>query len=185
MKRRLFQLGLLTVFSGALASAAIIVSSPCSVLQGANQGSSSASSICSVTADPGFFLNSITITVTSDYTGFQSGTPTATLVYSYAQNTPGFGAIPNGVVTTSGTNSVPVQNSNQTVNGNFGGSATVQFAITNSVAGGSVTGVSGVMTISATETASAVPEPATMMLFGSGLIGLAVFNRRRWDKRQN
>jgi len=183
--RQLIQFCSLMAMCGGLASASIIFSTPCSVLEGPNAGALS-SSVCSATADPGFFINSVTVTITSDYAGWQSGTPTVTTVYSFVQNTPGLPApIPNGVVTTtimlSGQgNSNPIQNYNQIVNGNFGGVATVRFSMSNSVAGGAVTGVSGVTSITATEApVGTIPESSTMLLLGSGLIGLGVIKRRR------
>jgi hypothetical protein len=171
------------IVCAGVASASIVTVSPCSVLEGPNTGPSG-SSTCSVTADPGFFINSVTVTLTSDYTGFQSGNPVVTETYSFVTNGAGFGAIPNGVVTTSCSGSPvtcssnPVQNFNSTANGNFGTSVTETFNMSNTVAGGAVTGASGVMTISATESPNGVPEPMTLSMMGAGLLGLGLLRRR-------
>src|ERR1700733_13973007 len=126
MKQLLLLAIVLTCFAG-LASASITFTN-CSVLEPENSGPFN-SGVCQATADPGFFISSITMTITSDYTGYQNGSPTVTDTYGYVLNTPGFGGIPNGVVTTTGTNSNPVQNFNQTLTGNFGSSIQVEISM--------------------------------------------------------
>jgi hypothetical protein len=49
----------------------------------------------------------------------------------------------------------------------------------NSVSGGTVTGASEVMTITATEAAISLPEPATFGLMGAALVGLGFLARKR------
>jgi hypothetical protein len=168
----------MTLFA-SLAGASIITVSPCSVIEDPNSGPSSSGN-CSATADPGFFINSVNVTITSDFTGYQSGTPTITYTYAFDINTAGFGAIPNGVITTTGGKD-PVQNFDATLNGNFGSTVIETFNVSNTVVGGAVTGASGVLTITATETeipSNNVPEPVTLSLIGSGLLGLGLLRRR-------
>ncbi|HLK69299.1 MAG TPA: PEP-CTERM sorting domain-containing protein [Bryobacteraceae bacterium] len=171
---------LLLMGSSGLASAAVVLVTPCSAFEAPNSGPT-ASSACSATADPGFFIDSVTFTITSDYTGYQSGNPVVTDIYTFATNTAGFGAVGNGVVTTTGTNSNPIQNFNVTLSGNFGSSVTESFNLSNTVSGGSVTATSGVGRISATESpiGGNVPEPGSLGLIGSALVGLGLFFRRQ------
>lgn len=162
-----------------LANASIIITSPCSALEFPNTGPST-SSTCSLTADPGFFISSVTVTITSDYTGYVNGNPVVTDVYAFVSNSAGFGAIPNGVVTTNVSNSNPVQNFNSTLTGNFGSTVTESFSMTNTVSGGAVIATSGLMTISGLESPNpVVPEPATLGLVGSALLGLSLVLRRK------
>jgi hypothetical protein len=169
----------LTMLSAGLVGASIITTSPCAVLEVPNAGPLE-SSVCSVTADPGFFINSVTVTITSDYTGYQTGSPVVTYLYTFAVNTAGFGAIPNGMVTSNGEDHIPNENFNSTVTGNFDSTVTERINLTNSVTGGVVTGTSGVMTISATEIAQIItaPEPLTLSLIGAGLLSLGLLRRR-------
>lgn len=181
MKKIVFAAIVISGLAGS-AGASIIYSSPCSVLQSPDSGPT-LSGVCSATADPGFYISSVTLTITSDYTGWQSGNPVVTNTYTFATNTAGFGTIPDGVVTTSGTNSSSIQNFDVTLFGNFGPSVSESFNMSNAVTGGTVTGSSGVMTITATETASAVPEPATSSFVGGVLLGLCIFSTGRQGNR--
>jgi hypothetical protein len=176
---------LLSVMSFAFASlvhASIVFATPCSAFEAPNSGPTLGTN-CSATADAGFFINSVTITITSGYTSYVSGSPTVTDSYTFGTDTAGFagafGAIPNGVVTTTGTSANPVENYNETVFGNFGSSVTESFFLSNAVAGGVVGGAYGVMTISATESAIVAPEPATLGLVGGALLGLGFLSRRK------
>jgi hypothetical protein len=182
MKRLLYSALLLLTLS-AFANALTIVS-PCFVVEAPNSGPL-LSNACSVTATPGFFIDSVTVTLTSDYTGWVDLNPVVTATYAFTVDTAGFGAIPNGVVTTtlSGSpqqgNSNPVVNMNTTLNGNFGSSVVERFNMSNTVAGGDVLFTSGKMTISATESPSPTPEPATLGLIGSALLGLGFLLRKK------
>jgi hypothetical protein len=182
MKKLLLLSALLGSFAG-IAGASVLFSS-CSAFEGENQASAINSNTCTVSADAGFHISQIVMTLTSDYSGYQNGTapfPQVTLTYAYVLNTAGFGAIPTGSVSTSGTNSIPQLTFNPTVTGNFGLSASESFSLTNLVTGGNVTAVTGVMTLTATQTADVggVPEPATLGLVGSALVGLAFFSRKK------
>ena len=128
--RKYLLLTLLGLGCAGFANATIVFVSPCTVLEGPNSGPT-LSSTCSATADAGFFLSSVTLTLTSDYTGLVSGSPTVTDTYTFATNTAGFGAIPNGVVTTSGTGSVANLNFNVTLTGNFGSTINESFNMSN------------------------------------------------------
>ncbi|HTS29995.1 MAG TPA: PEP-CTERM sorting domain-containing protein [Bryobacteraceae bacterium] len=180
----------LIALSGAGLASAISIVSPCSVLELPNGGPLTSAPTCSITADAGFYINSVTLTITSDYTGWQSGTPTVTDSFTFVTDSAGFagmfGAIPDGVVNTNtGVNppkSVPVVNYNETQNGNFGALVQESFSMTNTVINGVVTGTSGVMTITGTETPIVVgsaPEPATVGLMGVALLGIGLAFRRK------
>jgi hypothetical protein len=143
--------------------------------------------VCTATAPGGFFISALTLTSTDDYTGYISGNPTVSYTIGFDQN-PGFAAI-NGTgigcqVTTTGSpaHSVPCSNTPQTINGNFGGSATVQLNASNTVANGVVTGASVVYTLDYAVTqiqTSGTPEPATLGMMGSALVGLGFLARRK------
>jgi hypothetical protein len=177
--KKLLLLSAFTMTFAGLASASITFVTPCVAFEGTNSGAV-ASTTCSATADAGFFIDSVTLTITSDYTGYVSGSPVVTDVYTFNLNDAGFGAIPNGIVTTNGTNnSVSTMNFNSTVTGDFGSLVRESFFLSNSVAGGVVAGTSGVMTLTATESAIVTPEPATLGLVGGALLGLGFMSRRK------
>jgi hypothetical protein len=145
---------------------------------------------CTALAPGGFFISALTLTSTDDYTGYVSGTPpfpSVAYTIGFTQN-PGFAAI-NGTgtgctVTTAGSpaSSVPCANTPQTINGNFGGSATVQLNASNLVTGGTVTGASVVYTLDYAVTQivqTGTPEPATLGLMGTALLGLGFLARRK------
>jgi hypothetical protein len=168
--------------TAGLASASITYSTPCSVLMFPNT-TGNAGSTCSATPDAGFFLNSLTITITDDYTGLQSGTPTVSYTGTLTQSSAVFSAPTFCNVTTSGSNSVPCSvtiNPSSTVTGLNLASYTIQLTNAgNSVTGGAVTGASEVMTLSATEAPiGGTPEPATLGLVGGALLGLGMLRKK-------
>ena len=180
MKKLLLLALSLVVLASAVSAAPII----CSVLMSPNAGNTGG--LCTINAPAGFFVSSATITSNDDYTGYQSGNPTVNFGITFNVNTPGFAAI-NGTglgcpVNTAGTNSVPCANAPQTVNGNFGGSVSVQLNAVNTVVGGVITGASVVYSLDAAFTqipVTGVPEPATLGLMGAGLLGLGFLARRK------
>jgi hypothetical protein len=185
MKKTLLMLSSFAMTAG-LASASISYTSPCSVLMNPNDVSDTGTT-CTATPDPGFFLDSITITITDDYTGWQSGTPTVSYSGTLTQSDPVFTDPTFCDVTTNGTNNsiscLVTINPSGTVGGlNIPGTYTIQLTNTgNVVTGGTVTGASEVLTISATEspiTEGGVPEPATFGLMGAALVGLGFLARK-------
>jgi len=169
------------VMSFAGLAGASVVDVNCSVLEMPNSGPL-LSNTCSATADPGFYISSVTFTITSDYTGYQSGNPVVTETYTLVSDTAGFGSIPDGVVTTTGISGNAVQNFGATLTGDFGASVTESFNMSNTVSGGAVTGTSGVGAITALETPLDIPlstpEPATTSLIGGALLTVSLLIRR-------
>ena len=171
--------------TAGLASASITYTSPCAVLMFPNTTGNTGST-CSATADPGDYLTSVTITITDDYTGWQSGTPVVSYSATLLESTGLYSGATFCNVTTSGSNSsVPcavtilpsatIANSLQSLT-----AFTIQLTNAgNSVSGGAVTGASEVMTITATEAAITLPEPATFSLMGAALVGLGFLARKR------
>jgi hypothetical protein len=185
MKKLVLTSLFLIAFAG-LASATLI--SPCAVLMLPNS-SGNTGSTCSATPDAGFTISSLTITITDDYTGYQSGSPVVSYSGTLNQSTNVFQTTPLTLcsVTTSGTppSSNPCLNNLGTVTGLNLAGYTVN--ITNggdTLAGGVVTGASEVMTLSYTESAITVgtPEPATISLMGGALLALGFLGRRRSRK---
>ncbi len=180
MKKLVLTSLFLIAFAG-LASATLI--SPCAVLMLPNS-SGNTGSTCSATPDAGFTISSLTITITDDYTGYQSGSPVVSYSGTLNQSTNVFQTTPLTLcsVSTSGGNSVPCANNLGTVTGLNLAGYTVNLANAgNSLAGGVVTGASEVMTLSYTESPITVgtPEPATISLMGGALLGLGFLGRRR------
>jgi hypothetical protein len=144
-----------------------------------------ATTTCSATPDAGFFISSLTLTVTDDYTGFQSGSPTVNYGGTVTQSSPVFGSITFCQVNTSGSNSVPCAatvNGGATITGLDLGGYTFQLtSVANTVTNGVVTGDSIVVTLNYGETLipGGVPEPTTLSLVGGALLGLGFLGRRK------
>jgi hypothetical protein len=186
MKNTLLMLASFAMAAG-LASASITYTSPCSVLMSPGDTNDSGST-CTVTPDSGFFIDSLTITITDDYTGYLSGNPTVNYSGTLTQSAAVFGAPVFCAVTTAGSpsSSVPCTagiTPANTVSGLNLSFYSIQLTGTgNVVTGGAVTGASEVLTISATESpiiTSGTPEPATFGLMGAALVGLGFFARKR------
>src|SRR5271168_4450679 len=90
MKKVLLMLAAVAMMAG-VASASIVYSSPCAVLMASNS-TGSTSSTCSATPDAGEQLTSITITITDDYTGWQSGNPVVSYSGTLTQSSAVFSA---------------------------------------------------------------------------------------------
>jgi PEP-CTERM motif len=122
-------------------------------------------------------ITSITLFLSSDYTGYKSGTPVVTL--TYAINGPvSFPAVaPQIVNTIPGTppNSMPVM---ITLMGNLGLSSISGISVTptSSITGGQVVASSAVVRID--YSTSVTPEPAALGLMGAGLLGIGLVSRR-------
>jgi hypothetical protein len=185
MKKILF-LSLLLIGLAAVASATPVT---CSVLMAPNTTGAS-TTMCTVTAPTGFYISALTLTGSDDYTGYQSGNPTASFSGTLSL-TPGFTTPLSSLtfcnVVTSGTNSVPcailpnpdpASNTNTTI-------TTFSLQLINAgnaVSGGVVTGDSIVLNLdwAVTEIPSTgVPEPSTLGLTGSALLGLSFLIRKR------
>lgn len=182
MKNALIVLASLALSAG-LASASITFVSPCSVLMFPDT-TGNTGSICTATPDPGFVIDSLTLTITDDYTGFQSGSPVVSYSGTLTESSAIFGVIFCNV-TTGGSGSVPCSATitpSATATGLSLGGFTIQLTNAgNTVAGGVVTGASEVMTLSGTETpiTTGTPEPATFGMMGAALVGLGFFARKR------
>jgi PEP-CTERM motif len=163
------------------ASAALI--SPCAVLMLPNSTGNTGSS-CSATPDSGDFISSLTITITDDYTGYQSGNPVVSYSGTLNQSTNVFQTTPLTLcsVSTTSSNSTPCLNNLGAVTGLDLSSYSVNLTNAgNSLAGGVVTGASEVMTLSYTESPIVVgaPEPSTLSMLGGALLGLGFLGRKK------
>jgi len=151
----------------------------------ASNSTGSTSSTCSATPDAGEQLTSITITITDDYTGWQSGNPVVSYSGTLTQSSAVFSAPTFCNVATNVNVSIPCAvtiNPSATVSGLALPSYTIQITNAgNAVTGGAVTGASEVMTITATEApiGGSAPEPATFAMLGAGLLGLGFIARKR------
>jgi len=179
--KKLILISLFLIGLAGLAGAAPIF---CSVLMGSNTSGNS-SSTCAITPDPGFFISSLTLTATDDYTGLQSGSPVVTYGATINESAAVFTGITFCTVTTGGSGSVPCSDTilpANTVTGlNLSNFSLNLINATNSVTGGSVTGASIVLTLDYAETQITTPEPATLGITSVFLIGLGLFG---WRKKQ-
>jgi hypothetical protein len=157
------------------------------------------------TAGPGQFINAITITVTSDYTGYLSGGsagesagtgPLESISYTFGGSAPFlYGPLSQDVLTTCGPanpntgiftcNSIAKTDHETITNLDTSLTSSPLITILGSAAisnGAVVSGSSVVLlnyTTSPTGFAPPTPEPATLGLVGATLIGLGLLNRRR------
>ena len=184
--KKLLLISLVLIGIAGLASATPV---QCSVLMSPNATGAS-TSLCTITAPGGFYISSLTLTGTDDYTGYQNGNPTVsfggTLSPSVAITTP-LSAPTFCNVVTNVTNSTPcsiLPNPNPGANTNTA-ITTYSLQLTNAfntVAGGSVTGASIVLNLDYGVTLipqTGTPEPATLGLMGGALLGLGFLARRK------
>ena len=134
------------------------------------------------TAPGGQFINSLTVIINSDWTGYVSGAPTAALTYT---NTGGFTNPGTQNVTANLGNNPPNSNPlsySNTIFGNFGSSNSAFNVVgTSSVSGGVVVSSSTTVFLDYTTAPidTGVPEPATLGLMGASLLGLGVLARAK------
>jgi hypothetical protein len=176
---------LIGIFWAATAGLASATSVTCGVLMTPNTTGSTGES-CTINADPGFFISSLTLTATDDYTGLQSGSPTVSYQADLTQSTTVFTGATFCNVTSGGSGSIPCAVTilpANTVTGLDLASYTIQLTDAgNTVTGGVITGASIVLNTNFGETLSPVsptPEPNTLSLMGIGLLGLGFVARKR------
>lgn len=157
----------------------------CAVLMPANT-SGSTGSTCTVNPDAGFYISSLTLTATDDYSGLQSGNPVVQFGASLNQSSGVFSSIVYCDVTTGLTGSDPCSAGvlpANTVSGlNLSTYSVNLFNGINTVTGGVVTGASIVLSLNYGETLiplTGTPEPATLGLLGGALLGLGFLARRK------
>src|SRR5271165_1991063 len=146
----------------------------CFVLMLANTSGNTGTD-CTVTPDPGFFISTLTLTGTDDYTGHLDGNPVVSFGATLDQTTTVFSIPAFCDVTTSAGNSVPcffgVLPAN-TVTGLDLSTYTVHLInASNTVTGGDVVGDSILLFLGFGETkipvTPPVPEPASLLLLAS------------------
>jgi hypothetical protein len=152
-------------------------------------------------AAPGSYINSITITVTSDYTGYLSGgsagqvggSPIETITYTFgASGGFSYSNFSQGVTTTCGVadpstgiftcNSNAQTNPQTSVNGNQSITSSPLIVLGGSAAltGGTVVSGSSVVLLNyTTALIGSTPEPTTLGLVGCSLLGLGFLARRK------
>jgi hypothetical protein len=154
----------------------------CAVLMTGNT-SGYTGSTCTVNPDPGFFISSLTLTGTDDYTGLQSGSPVVTYSGTLNQSSTVFTGLTFCAVDTGTTGSIPCSDGvlpANTVSGLDLSTYSVNLTSAgNVVAGGVVTGASIVLDLNYGETLNRTPEPATLGLTSAALLGLALLARRK------
>ena len=180
---------LVSLFWIGLAGAANAAPVICSVLMLPNTTGNTGST-CMVNADPGFFISSLTLTGTDDYTGYQTGTgsnPTVSFAASLNQSTSVFTGVTYCNVTTNMGNSVPCAITvlpASTVTGlNLSTYSVNLFNAMNTVSGGTVTGDSIVLDLNFGETMipTNTPEPSSLLMLSSGFLGLGFMKRKVWQ----
>jgi hypothetical protein len=179
--KKLLLISLALIAFASLASATPVM---CAVLMFPNTSGTNGS-VCSITPDAGFFISSLTLTGTDDYTGLQSGNPVVTYAATLTQSSPVFGATYCNVTTgTTGSNpcAISVTPSSTVTSLNLSTYSLQLTNATNTVTGGAITGASIVLALNYGETMIPVtgsPEPATLGLMGGALLGLGFLARRK------
>ena len=178
---------LISVFLMGIAGVASSTPVICSVLMAANTNGNTGST-CTVTPDAGFYISSLTLTATDDYTGLQSGLPVVEYTGTLSQSSGVFTGIIFCNVTSGGTGSVPCSDiitPSSTVTGlNLSTYSVVLINAGNTVTPGSgaVTGASIVLSLNFGETLipqSGVPEPGTVGLTSCALLCLGLLARKK------
>jgi hypothetical protein len=177
---------LLLLSLALIALAGLVSATPvtCAVLMFPNT-SGNTGTTCTVNPDPGFFISSLTLTGTDDYTGLQSGSPVVTYSGNLSQSTIVFG-IGFCDVTSGVAGSIPCADTvmpSATVTGlNLDTYSVNLVNAADTVTGGSVAGTSIVLHLDYAETqipTTGTPEPATLGIMGGALLGLGFLARRK------
>jgi PEP-CTERM motif len=179
---------ILALFLFLVALASLAGASPvlCGILMKGDSSTTLFNTTCTVNPDPGFFISSLTLTATDDYTGDLFGSPdvsfSATLIQSAAVFT---GAIFCDVTTGlfgSDPCSSPILPSSTVSSLNLSTFTVGLINGSNSVTSGQVIGASIVLALDFGETqipAPDVPEPTTLGLMGGALLGLGFLLARK------
>jgi hypothetical protein len=169
----------LSLFLIALAGMASATPVMCAVLMFSNT-SGNTGSVCSVTPDPGFFISSLILTGSDDFTGLQSGSPSFVFSATLAQTSPVFGAVYCGGLFSALPCAVTITPSATVTGLNLASFALQLTGAANTVTGGSVVGDSINLTLDYGETripTTGTPEPTTLGLMGGALLGLGFLAR--------
>jgi hypothetical protein len=181
MKKLLFT----ALFLTGIAQFASATPIDCGILMAPNSSTTFATTTCTVNPDPGFFISSLTLTATDDYTGFQSGSPDVMYAATLNQTAPVFTSVTYCEVVTISGNSVPCSDTilpAMTVSGLDLSTYSISLINgSNTVVGGTVLGASIGLHLDYAETLSpsSVPEPTTIVLTSGALLGLGLLARRK------
>jgi hypothetical protein len=184
---------LLSLVLMGFAASAAATPVQCSVLLTPNETGAS-TDLCTVTAPVGFYINSITLTGTGDFTGYQNGNPVVSFEGTFSTSAVLTGPLGSPTfcdVVTSGTNSIPCSILPNPDSGSNTNPAITTFSfqltnVGNSVTNGTITGASivldldyGVTPIPGAVPPGAVSEPSTLGLVGGALLGVCFLARKK------